>query len=119
MPRPQERLSKRRAARDPLPENREGDRRMMRRVIKVGAIASAGTKFSGQQTDKRKLRPLRELERPEKLLLCMLQGERDGIYGANWHMCLAVSRENVPRISCSSHCDVRCPGVCTPLNERC
>jgi len=45
--------------------------------VEVGAVASIGTEFSRQQPDKGQLRPLRDPEGPEQLLLGVFQGERD------------------------------------------
>jgi hypothetical protein len=51
--------------------------------VEVGAVTCIGTEFSRQQPDESQLRPLRNPEALEQLLLGVFQGERDGIRGGS------------------------------------
>jgi len=51
--------------------------------IEVGAVASVRTKFSREQPDKSKLRPLTNPEGLEQLLLGVFYGERDRVHRGN------------------------------------
>jgi hypothetical protein len=55
--------------------------------------AATGTEFARQQSHQGQSRPLAHTERPQQLLLGMLEGEADCVYGRNRHERTSLGRE--------------------------
>jgi methionine synthase II (cobalamin-independent) len=66
-----------------------------RKIWHLKVAAAAGAQFPGYQPNQREARPLAEIERPEKLLLGMLESRVDRIHRGKRHWRTSRSQDSV------------------------